>query len=599
MAFGLLAVILFSITLPATRLAVGSLHPLVVGLGRELVAACLAAPLLYFTRQSMPTVPQLRGLCLVVLGVVIGFPTLTAWAMQRADASHGAVVLGLLPMATAIAGVFRAHERPPLSFWCASAFANGTVVSYAFASGGGKFSGADLALFGAVVCAALGYAEGGRRGREMGGWQVICWALVLGIPLLIPSVAWIVWQHGLAATPAAWAGFAYVSLVSAFLGFFAWYHGLAIGGIARVGQLQLLQPFFTLAFAALFLGEGFGLGAILCATLVTLTIFIGRRSEILHSKNPNTRLDENSPRTAGTYKYRQDTHAEKFVGKFPLWHTICNYRPNGSVLKSKIVANETTSKHTKSMSQKLINKIALVTGGTSGIGLATAHRFVAEGAYVFITGRRKAHLDEAVKQLGANHVTGIQADSSTLIDLDHLYAQIKEQKGHLDVLFVNAGGGELVPLGQITEEHFDKTFDTNVKGVVFTVQKALPLLSEGASIILNASTAGSKGGASFSIYSASKAAVRNLARSWSLDLKARHIRVNVVSPGVVPTPAYDGLGLTKEQLQGFVDSQVATIPLGRVGTTDEIAKAVVFLASDDSSFIDAIELFVDGGMTQV
>lgn len=295
LAFGLLAVILFSITLPATRLAVGSLHPLVVGFGRELVAACLAAPLLYFTRQSMPTVTQLRGLCLVLLGAVIGFPTLTAWAMQRADASHGAVVLGLLPMATAIAGVFRAHERPPLSFWCANAFGSTTVVCYALASGGGRFSGADFALFGAVVCAALGYAEGGRLGREIGGWQVICWALLLSIPLLIPCVAWIVWRHGLAATPAAWAGFAYVSLVSAFLGFFAWYHGLAIGGIARVGQLQLLQPFFTLTFAALFLGESFGLGAILCATLVTLAIFIGRRNEILHSKNPITRLDENSP----------------------------------------------------------------------------------------------------------------------------------------------------------------------------------------------------------------------------------------------------------------------------------------------------------------
>ena len=282
LVFGLIAVIAFSVTLPATRLAVGSLHPLFVGLGRELVAACLAAPLLYFTRQPLPTIPQLRSLSLVVLGVIFGFPTLSAWAMQRVDASHGAVVLGLLPAATAIAGFLRAHERPSVGFWCASAVGSATVVGFALAAGSGGFRGADQALLGSVACAALGYAEGGRLGREMGGWQVICWALVLGVPLLIPSVAWIVWQHGLAATPAAWAGFAHVSLVSAFLGFFAWYHGLAIGGVARVGQLQLLQPFFTLAFAALFLGERFGLGAILCATLVTLSIFIGRKSAVIH-----------------------------------------------------------------------------------------------------------------------------------------------------------------------------------------------------------------------------------------------------------------------------------------------------------------------------
>jgi len=280
LVFGLIAVIAFSVTLPATRLAVASLHPLFVGLGRELVAACLAAPLLYFTRQPLPTWPQLRSLSLVVLGVIIGFPTLSAWAMHRVDASHGAVVLGLLPAATAVAGCLRAHERPSLGFWLASAAGSGTVIAFALAAGGGGFRGADLALFGSVICAALGYAEGGRLSREMGGWQVICWALVLGAPLVLPPLVWIVREHGLAATPAAWTGFAYVSLVSAFLGFFAWYHGLAIGGVARVGQLQLLQPFFTLAFAALFLGERFGPGAILCATLVTLSIFLGRRSRI-------------------------------------------------------------------------------------------------------------------------------------------------------------------------------------------------------------------------------------------------------------------------------------------------------------------------------
>ena len=247
---------------------------------------------------------------------------------------------------------------------------------------------------------------------------------------------------------------------------------------------------------------------------------------------------------------------------------------------------------------KLSGKIALVTGGTSGIGLATAQNFVAEGAYVFITGRRQANLDEAVKAIGSN-VTGFQGDVSKLSDLDRLFEVIRREKGRLDVIFANAGGGSLAPLGQITEEHFDTIFDTNVKGLVFTIQKALPLLPDGASIVLNASTTSIKGTPAFSIYSASKAAVRNLARSWVLDLKPRKIRVNVISPGVVPTPGYDGLGLTQEQLQGFVDTQVNTIPSGRVGTPEEIAKAVTFLACEDSNFVNGIELFVDGGMTQI
>ena len=247
---------------------------------------------------------------------------------------------------------------------------------------------------------------------------------------------------------------------------------------------------------------------------------------------------------------------------------------------------------------KLSGKVALVTGGTSGIGLATAQRFVAEGAHVFITGRRQSALDAAVNAIGPQ-ATGIRADASSLVDLDRLFAQIQKDKGRLDVLFANAGGGMLAPLGAITEEHFDKTFDTNVKGVLFTVQKALPLMPAGSAIVLNASTTSVKGTGAFSVYSATKAAVRNFARSWSIDLRERQIRVNAISPGVVPTPGYDLLGLTEEQVQGFVASQVANIPLGRVGSTDEIAKAVVFLASDDSSFITGIELFVDGGMTQV
>ncbi|MEH2441597.1 SDR family oxidoreductase [Nostoc sp.] len=247
---------------------------------------------------------------------------------------------------------------------------------------------------------------------------------------------------------------------------------------------------------------------------------------------------------------------------------------------------------------KLEGKIALVTGGNSGIGLATAKQFVAEGAYVYITGRRQAELDAAVEAIGKN-VTAVQSDVSNLADLDRLFATIKQEQGHLDIIFANAGGGQIAPLGAITEEHFDKTFNINVKGLLFTVQKALPLLPDGASIILNASITSIKGTPAFSVYSATKAAVRSFARNWILDLRERKIRVNAISPGVVPTPGYDHLGLNDQQLQEFVDSQAATIPLGRVGTPDEIAKAVVFLASSDSSFVNGIELFVDGGMAQI
>ncbi|MEH2229515.1 MAG: glucose 1-dehydrogenase [Nostoc sp.] len=248
--------------------------------------------------------------------------------------------------------------------------------------------------------------------------------------------------------------------------------------------------------------------------------------------------------------------------------------------------------------KKLEGKIALVTGGNSGIGLATAKQFVAEGAYVYITGRRQIELDAAVEAIGKN-VTAVQSDVSNLADLDRLFATIKQEQGHLDIIFANAGGGQIAPLGAITEEHFDKTFNVNVKGLLFTVQKALPLLPEGASIILNASITSIKGTPAFSVYSATKAAVRSFARNWILDLRERKIRVNAISPGVVPTPGYDHLGLNDQQLQEFVDSQASTIPLGRVGKPDEIAKAVVFLASDDSSFVNGIELFVDGGMAQI
>jgi len=247
---------------------------------------------------------------------------------------------------------------------------------------------------------------------------------------------------------------------------------------------------------------------------------------------------------------------------------------------------------------KLDGKVALVTGGNSGIGLATAKQFVEEGAYVFITGRRQAELDAAVQSIGKN-VTGVQGDVSNLDDLDRLYSTIKDQKGRLDVLFANAGGGEFAPLGAITEAHFDKIFNINVKGLLFTVQKALPLLPDGASIILNASIAGIKGMPAFSVYSATKAAVRSFARSWTTDLKDRKIRVNAVSPGPILTPAIDGLASTEEELKAFKDGMAASVPLGRMGDAIELAKAVVFLASDDSSFVAGIELFVDGGMAQI
>jgi NAD(P)-dependent dehydrogenase (short-subunit alcohol dehydrogenase family) len=248
---------------------------------------------------------------------------------------------------------------------------------------------------------------------------------------------------------------------------------------------------------------------------------------------------------------------------------------------------------------RLEGKHALITGGSSGIGLATAHRFAIEGAHVYITGRRQEALDAATARIGSGRVTSIQGDVSQTEDIDRVFDVIRSNTDQLHVVFANAGSGILSPLGSITEDQFDTTFNTNVKGVVFTVQAALPLLRAGASVILNASTTSVKGTSAFSIYSASKAAVRNLARSWILDLKGRDIRVNVISPGVVPTPGYDGLGLSPEQIQGFIDYQVETIPAGRVGTPDEIASAVTFLASDDSSFVNGIELFVDGGMTQV
>jgi NAD(P)-dependent dehydrogenase (short-subunit alcohol dehydrogenase family) len=247
---------------------------------------------------------------------------------------------------------------------------------------------------------------------------------------------------------------------------------------------------------------------------------------------------------------------------------------------------------------KLDGKIALVTGANSGIGLATAKRFVSEGAFVFITGRRDAQLSAAAREIGKN-VAGVPGDVSDLGDLDRLFARIKQDKGRLDVLFANAGVAKLAPFGTITEEFYESIFSVNVKGLLFTVQKALPLMPDGASIVLNASIVGSKGLSTNSVYAATKAAVRSFARTWTTDLKNRRIRVNAVSPGSIDTPGLSELLGSSEAGQQRLKMISSSIPMGRLGTPDEIAKAVVFLASDDSSYITGIELFVDGGFAQV
>ena len=252
-----------------------------------------------------------------------------------------------------------------------------------------------------------------------------------------------------------------------------------------------------------------------------------------------------------------------------------------------------------STSAKLQGKVAIVTGGTTGIGLATAKRFAAEGAQVIVTGRRQAELDAAVDAIGHGAI-GLSVDSSKPADLDALYERVGATHGRIDVLFANAGGGGMLPLGEITEAQYYDTFDRNVKGVLFTVQKALPLLSKGASVILTGSTAANMGTAAFSVYAASKAAVRSLARNWILDTKERGIRINTVVPGPIRTPGLVELAGTDAQAQqGLLDYLASQVPLGRVGEPDEVAKAVTFLASDDASFVNGSELFVDGGQGQV
>ena len=257
-----------------------------------------------------------------------------------------------------------------------------------------------------------------------------------------------------------------------------------------------------------------------------------------------------------------------------------------------VIENKMTTK--ENYTAKFAGKVALITGGSTGIGLATAREFVNEGAYVFITGRREAELAAAVKEIGKN-ITGVQGDVANLGDLDRLFARIKREKGKLDIVFANAGATPLAPLGKITEEHYDSLFNGNVKGLLFTVQKALPLMPDGASVILNASIVASKGLPNWSVYSATKAAVRSFARTWTTDLKDRRIRVNAVSPGFTDTPPWHASEAGEQYMKTISNS----IPFGRFSTPDEIAKAVVFLASDDSSYVTGTELFVDGGFAQV
>jgi drug/metabolite transporter (DMT)-like permease len=276
--YGLVGVAAFSLTLPATRVAVAELDPVFVGLGRALVAALLAGVVLVATRTPFPGRRALPRLALVAGGVVIGFPLFSAWAMRHVPAAHGAVVVGLLPLATAITGAWLAHERPPLLFWLSAVAGSAVVVAFALWQGGGAPQPADALLLLAVAAAAVGYAEGGRLARTLGAWQVICWALVLSAPLLVLPTLWAADGRLATASAAAWAGFAYVSVVSMFLGFFAWYRGLALGGIGAVGQVQLLQPFLTIFASAWLLGERIDAATLIAAAAVIAAIAIGRRA---------------------------------------------------------------------------------------------------------------------------------------------------------------------------------------------------------------------------------------------------------------------------------------------------------------------------------
>jgi drug/metabolite transporter (DMT)-like permease len=280
MWLGAIGVAIFSLTLPFTRMAVAELNPVLVALGRAVVAAAGSVLLLWYLRAARPTGKQWQALAVTALGVVVGFPLFSSIAMRYVPASHGGIVIGILPLATAVFGAVRFGERPSTGFWIAALAGSGIVVGYAVWQGAGELQLADLALFAAVVLAAMGYAEGARLSQSMGGQQVISWALVLSLPVLLPVTIWLAWRYGIDASPRAWIGFGYVSVFSMFIGFFFWYKGLALGGIARVGQVQLIQPFLTLAGAAVILGESLEANNVLFAVAVIAVVAVGRRMSV-------------------------------------------------------------------------------------------------------------------------------------------------------------------------------------------------------------------------------------------------------------------------------------------------------------------------------
>jgi len=280
MLFGLVGVVIFSLTLPFTRMAVAELNPVFIALGRAVVAAIAAGLLMWRIRAPWPTRQQWPGVIVTALGCVVGFPLFTSIAMRYVPASHGAIVVGILPLATALCGALRFGERPSTGFWISAAIGSGIVVGFAIWQGGGTLQLADLALFTAVLAAGIGYAEGGRLSQVMGGQQVISWALIVSMPILLPVTIWLGLHYGMTASPRAWVAFVYVSLFSMFIGFFFWYKGLALGGIARVGQVQLLQPFLTLIAAALMLGEVLEWRNMLFAVAIIAVVVVGRRMPI-------------------------------------------------------------------------------------------------------------------------------------------------------------------------------------------------------------------------------------------------------------------------------------------------------------------------------
>lgn len=280
MWLGAIGIAIFSLTLPFTRMAVAELNPVLMALGRAVVAACCSVLLLWWTNAPRPTRSQVKSLLIIASGVVVGFPVFSSIAMSQISASHGAIILGILPLATALFGALRFGERPSIGFWITALIGSALVAAFAVDEGGGSFQWGDLAMLIAVIAAAMGYAEGGRLSESMGGQQVISWALVLSMPIVLPVTIWLALHYGVQASASAWVGFGYVSLFSMFIGFFFWYKGLALGGISRVGQVQLIQPFLTLLGAAVILGELLEWRTFLFALAIIAVVAMGRKMPI-------------------------------------------------------------------------------------------------------------------------------------------------------------------------------------------------------------------------------------------------------------------------------------------------------------------------------